>query len=208
MDVIKPGAIKDMVQALRAASLEPPTFWTEAPELWFIKIEALFNINKIILDEPKYDYVIRALNGSVTKEVESALLDPPVTNKYENLKTALIKAFGKTQAQIMDKLVNMASLENRTAAAVWREIQSLDDDPDTIKRFLLLACLPREVRKTLAASGKSYTNTDELVAAADAIRERKAFYSRLVQEVSRQPQSSQVPQPQKVFVMQQQRQPR
>ena len=56
-------------------------------------------------DLTKYNYVVAALDNVAAGEVEALILSPPAENKYPALKSALIKAFGKTQAQKDNELL-------------------------------------------------------------------------------------------------------
>ena len=89
---------------MQAVAVKLPEFWTDDPEIWFLRAEAQFRSKSIIVDQTKFDYVITALDNHAAAEVKAVLLNPPKQGKYNALKTALLNAFGKFQLQKDAKL--------------------------------------------------------------------------------------------------------
>ena len=102
-------------------------------------------------------------------EVKSVLLNPPDQNKYENLKTALLGAFGKSQARKDAELFNISGLGDRSPSALLRKIESLNNDAETLRRAFFLAQLPAQVRSILAL--QEFPDIHDLAKAADRIVE-------------------------------------
>ena len=104
-----PGRDPPVVQAV---SLKLPTFWLSRPALWFAQVEAQFSTRHppIDADLTKYNYIVSALDNVAAAEVEALILSPPPDGKYTAVKEALIKAFGKTQAQKDDELLSLSGL--------------------------------------------------------------------------------------------------
>lgn len=150
-------------------ALKLPTFWTSRPEIWFTQVEAQFATRQITSDETKFNYVVAALDNTTAAEVESLLLHPPSTDRYQALKSALIGAFGKTQDQRDAELLTLSGLGDRKPTGLLRYMRSLNADPQTLMRALFLHQLPSEVRRVLASSNTR--DLDELAIAADRIME-------------------------------------
>ena len=74
---------------IQAVSVKLPEFWTDDPEIWFLRAEAQFRSKSIIIDQTKFDYIITALDNRAAAEVKAVLLNPPEQGKYNALKTAL-----------------------------------------------------------------------------------------------------------------------
>ena len=85
--------------------------------------------------------MVSALDFKTAEEVHDILVNPPADGRYESLKKALIKVFGKSQAQRDDELLNLTGLGDKNPTALLRKINSLNDDPKTIKRALFLSNL-------------------------------------------------------------------
>lgn len=158
-------------QGVSAVSLKLPEFWIKSPEVWFARIEALFGTKNISQDQTMYDYVVSALDVNTAEEIQSVLINPPTVDKYNTLKKALIKTFGKSQAQKDAELLNMSGLGDRRPTALMRKINALNDDPKTLKRALFLSNLPNDIRTILA--GHNITDTEELAETADRIWESR-----------------------------------
>lgn len=157
--------------AVTAVAIKLPEFWINSPEVWFARVEAQFNIRGIISDTTKYDYTVGALDYKTAEEVQSILVNPPNDDKYRTLKAALIKAFGKSQAQKDLELLNLGGLGDRRPTALLRRINALNDDPATLKRALFLLNLPAEIRSILAS--QQYADIDGLAEAADRVWETR-----------------------------------
>ena len=147
------------------------TFWAADPEVWFAQTEAQFASRNppVTVDSTKFNHVAAALDNNTASEVRSIILNPPANNKYDALKVALIRAFGKSQAQKDRDILNLNGLGDRRPTALLRHINSLNADPATLKRALFLAQLPVEVRRVLAAS--TTTDLEDLAVEADKIVE-------------------------------------
>ena len=135
---------------LNAVSVKLPEFWIKSPEVWFARVESQFGTKGITQDQTKYDHVVSALDINTADEVQSILISPPAVNKYNTLKSALIKTFGRSQAQKDAELLNLNGLGDKRPTALLRKINALNDDPQTLKRALFLSNLPAEIRTILA----------------------------------------------------------
>jgi hypothetical protein len=153
--------------ATNAVAIKLPTFWTEDPDVWFTQVESQFAVRNITTDQTRYHYVVAALNTSTAAEVRASLLAPPDDNKYQALKTALLAAYSRSQAQKDSELLAMSGLGDKTPTALLRRLRGLNSDPATIFRAFFLAQLPAEVRGVLAA--QNLPDLDDLAKAADRI---------------------------------------
>lgn len=164
-------ALYQQSSQVSAVSLKLPEFWTKSPDVWFARVEAQFGTKGITQDQTQYDYVVSALDLDTAEEVQSILIHPPATEKYSSLKRALIKTFGKSQAQKDNELLNINGLGDKRPTALLRKINALNDDPQTLKRALFLSNLPEDVRSILA--GHSIADIEALAEAADRIWETR-----------------------------------
>lgn len=165
--------------AVPAISLKLPEFWSKSPDVWFARVEAQFNTTGITQDHTKYDYVVSTLDVNTADEVQSILLNPPHAGKFETLKAALIKTFGKSQVQKGAELLSLSGLGDKRPTALLRKINALHDDPTTLKRALFLSNLPADVRSILA--GHDISDMEDLAEAADRIWESRVTGSQMSQ---------------------------
>ena len=155
--------------SVHAVAIKLPDFWPEDPEIWFARIEAQLRSRSVTQDQTKFDYIVSALDNTTAAEVKSVLLNPPDQNKYENLKTALLGAFGKSQARKDAELLNISGLGDRSPSALLRKLESLNNDAETLRRAFFLAQLPAQVRSILAL--QEFPDIHDLAKAADRIVE-------------------------------------
>ena len=116
---------------MNATAIKLPSFWQGNPKVWFRQVESVFTTRNpaITTQETKFEYVIQALDNSTAERVQNIILDPP-ENPYDTMKAALIRAFGKTQAEKDQALLGLNGLG------------------------LFLAQLPLDVRRMLATLSK------------------------------------------------------
>ena len=154
--------------SVNATSVKLPQFWQGNPEVWFAQTESVFATRNITTEKTKFDYVLQALDNFTADRVQAIVLHPPI-DPYQALKKALIKAFGKSQDQKDQELLNLNGLGDRKPSALLQHMQNLNADPKTLFKALFLAQLPPDVRRILATSPK--TDIDELATEADKIVE-------------------------------------
>ncbi|GFR77318.1 transposon Ty3-G Gag-Pol polyprotein [Elysia marginata] len=157
---------------IAAVSVKLPEFWVTSPEIWFARIEAQFSIKDITQDTTKYDYLVSALDFKTAEEVRDVLVNPPQKDKYHSLKSALIKTFGKSQTQRNHELLNLNGLGDKQATALLCKINTLNDDPQTLKRALFLSNLPADIRTIIY--GQEFSDLDKLAENADRVWESRS----------------------------------
>ncbi|KAK4887794.1 hypothetical protein RN001_004065 [Aquatica leii] len=105
--------------------MKMPTFWAFDPEMWFAQVESHFRISGISSDETKYGYIASSLEAKYACEVRDILTKPPQTNRYETLKTELIKMLNATHEQKMRQLLEREELGDRQSSQFLRHLQAL-----------------------------------------------------------------------------------
>ena len=130
----------------------------------------------VTVQQTKFEYVIQALDNNTAERVQNIILDTS-ENLYDAIKTALIKVFGRTQAEKDQELLNLNGLGDKKPSKLLQYMKNLNADPNTLFTALFLAQLPSDVRRILAMSSKKDIN--ELASEADRITE----VTRLTQDV-------------------------
>lgn len=134
-------------------SVKLSEFWRDNPKIWFTQAEAQFDIAGITQDATKYGHVLSKLDARLADEVEDIIANPPASNKYDHLKTELIKRFSTTKKQRTRQLLGEEQLGDRKPSAFLRHLRSLagsGGDEDII-RELWMRALPAEVQRILIA---------------------------------------------------------
>ena len=165
-------ALKNLQQPapVNATAVKLPSFWQGNPEVWFRQVESVFTTRNpaVTTQETKFEYVIQALDNNTADRVQNIILEPP-ENPYDAIKAALIKAFGRTQMEKDQELLNLNGLGDKKPSELLQHMKNLNADPNTLFKALFLTQLSPDVRRILAASSK--TDIDELAAEADRIAE-------------------------------------
>ena len=163
---------------VNATAVRLPPFWSGNPQVWFRQVESVFALRnpQITVQQTKFNYVIQALDNITADRVQNIILSPP-DNPYDELKTALVRAFGKTQPEKDQELLNLNGMGDKKPSELLQHMRNLNVDPETLFKALFLAQLPSEVRRILASSEK--TEIEDLALQADRITEA----SRLTNEL-------------------------
>lgn len=137
-----------------AATVKLPDFWQHDPAPWFQHIEAQFHLRGITVDDTKYYHVVAALDSSTTRRVMGFLRDPPATEKYNALKTQLLRLFQLSDEERADRLLSLNGLGDSKPTELMENMLALLGSGDTTFLFvqLFLRQLPTPVRTALATS--------------------------------------------------------
>lgn len=129
-----------------------PPFWAEEPEIWFAQIEGQFSIAGITSDVTKFNYVIGHLENQYTRDIKDIIINPPAANKYEKLKTELIKRLTASNEKKIKQLLMHEELGDRKPSQFLRHLKSLAglNVPDDFLRTIWVSRLPHGIQTVLA----------------------------------------------------------
>ena len=101
-----------MGEEANAVAIKLPPFYKSNPTMWFRQVEAQFTIRNpaITEDKTKFAYLLSALPADIAELMEFAIENATRDDKYNSLKTALIKQFGLTKAQKAKKLSTVSPI--------------------------------------------------------------------------------------------------
>lgn len=151
-------------------SMRAPPFWKANPALWFTQLESQFITNNITQSETKYHIAVAALDTAIINQVSDVVLRPPVSQKYETLKTRLQERFAESEVMRFRKLLGNIDMGDKLPSHLWREMRELAGetfDDDLLKSLWLKRLQPQ----TQAILSTSTENMTRLTAMADKIHE-------------------------------------
>ena len=166
-------------QIVTAVSLKLPPFWPNDPALWFAQIEAQFVTRGITAQDTKFSYVVSSLQPDIAQEVRDFIITPPAQERYDKLKSELIKRTSQSEQKRLHQLLIAEELGDRKPSQLLRRMRQLLGDSkleDTILKQLWLQRLPSNVKAILASTSDSVT-LDQLANLADKILEVTASSS-------------------------------
>ncbi len=179
--------------ALRSNSsqhkLRIPDFYIGKPRLWFVQLEAQFNLANIFNDDSKFFHIIASLPAEVASRVDYIIENPPRVNKYFALKEALLKAYEKSSLELCTQALSMAALGDRSPSQLMSDLIDLipRNHKSSICPFviaLFIEKLPSDVR--LGLNIENIQSYEILAAQADALMARrlKSYKIQNVQEIT------------------------
>ncbi|XP_055908317.1 uncharacterized protein LOC129950735 [Eupeodes corollae] len=144
---------------LHRVSIKPPPFLQDQPDLFFIQMEAQFNIANIKCDITKYHYVVASLDQNVSSRVSDTLRNPQETNKYEELKKVIIAEFTDSDQKKLRKLINSVELGDLDPSKLLKKMKELAKNQlsDEVLKTLWLERLPDNIRAVICIGSGDLT---------------------------------------------------
>lgn len=133
--------------------VKSPPFWPQDPSIWFKQIEGQFALSNITVDDTKYYYVLSQLDQQYVAEIKDVIMAPPAKNKYEKLKTELIKRLSASRENEVKQLLIHEELGDRKPSQFMRHLQHLagPDIPQEFLKTIWTSRLPRHIQTVIAA---------------------------------------------------------
>lgn len=135
-----------------AVSVKIPPFWPLDPELWFLQVEAQFNVRNVTQSKTKYNHVVAAISPETATVVRDVVKNPSEDDPYKQLKDTLIRRVGMSQHQRLQKLLSDEEIGDRKPSQMLRDMEHLLGEVESkqILRELFLQRLPTNLRTVLA----------------------------------------------------------
>lgn len=151
-------------------SVRPPAFFKSNPVLWFLQMEAHFEINRLISDRTRYNAIVASIDSLVLAQVSDIVFSPPETDKYITLKRRILDRFAESDESRLKKLLTGLSLGDRKPSHLLREMKELAGSglSTAALKSLWLQRLPTQCQAILSVS---HEPLDAMSALADKICE-------------------------------------
>lgn len=119
-----------------------PMFWTGNVAAWFAQAEASFEISGVSVPE------------RVAAEISDVLTNPPQENKYQFLKSELIRRLSCSEEKRLNQFLSDEEIGDRSPSQFLRHLRSLAGSSlqdESILRRLWMRRLPQHVQAILTA---------------------------------------------------------
>lgn len=115
-------------------------------------MESQFRNASISRDQTKYDYVVGSLDSNTLSNVSDIIRAPPAENKYEAVKSRLIKDFTDSENRKLHRLLQECELGDNKPSQLIRKMRSLSNGAlnDDAMKALWLDRLPEAVRAVVS----------------------------------------------------------
>ena len=154
-----------LVESVHSCRLPP--FWRASPEAWYMQVEAALEGNQIRHDPTRYNLALAKLDADTVQDMLDVLRAVPATGKFAYLKEHILKRFGDTKEERLNKLLATVSTEGRKPSQVLHHIRRLagDQASDDLLKVKWLNLLPSTARGVLSVLDTA--TLDKLAEAAD-----------------------------------------
>ncbi|GFS79250.1 transposon Ty3-I Gag-Pol polyprotein [Nephila pilipes] len=149
-------------------AVKPPPFYHN-PALWFVRLEAQFDLAKISNDTTKFNYVLSAVESDILNSVSDLVLKPLENGKYGVLKKRLIEVHSESEASKIRTLLRGLELGDQRPSQLLTRMRSLAGDivGEPFLKSPYLGRLPDGMQTIPAALNE----IDRLATVADKINE-------------------------------------
>lgn len=152
------------IQVASAKFAKIPEFWSNRPDLWFLRVEAQFRNCGITTSQTKYDYLVASLSSSSMEIIADFLIDPGEGNKYDNIKKLLISRCQDTEERRLDALLNKIEIGDLKPSELYRQMETLAGGNSLINKPLLnklwLNKLPALIQPCIIAIEDTHSQSD------------------------------------------------
>lgn len=143
------------VDAFRVPKIPP--FWRQAPEAWFIQIEASFRNSSISVDRTKVDYLLTGLDPEViTQVIDLVTADPSPEGLYELLKERILSTFAALPEARLRQLLKGQVLGDQKPSHLLNQMKQLNGGQcnTAVLRSLFIELLPETHKAILVATNE------------------------------------------------------
>lgn len=139
---------------IQKIGIKVPPFWHDCPEIWFAQIEAQFSVGKITSDNAKFNTIVASIESKILCQVSDAVLNPPGTDKYNNLKSLIISRYSDSAQSKIQKLLSEMSLGDQKPSQLLAEMKRLGGTTvtDEFMKTLWLSNLPQQTKAILSTN--------------------------------------------------------
>ncbi|XP_022836850.1 uncharacterized protein LOC111364226 [Spodoptera litura] len=148
--------------------LRCPPFCPDEPALWFAQLEGQFILSRITSDSTKFYYASTQLETKYAIHVSEIITNPPEENKFNKLKTELVKRLSASQEKRIQQLLIHEELGDRKPSQFLRHLQKLAGPSGAAEfvKSIWTARLPQNVQ-TVIASQITELQVEQLAEIAD-----------------------------------------
>lgn len=152
-------------------NLKVPPFSPEDPEIWFALLEGQFTNFGIEDDETKFTQVTVNLDLVHAREVKDIIINPPAQNRYQKIKTELIRRLTASHEKKVRQLLTHEVLGDRKPSQFLRHLQDLAGPsvPADFVKTIWCQRLPSNVQTVLASQPS--LSPEQLADLADNIQD-------------------------------------
>jgi hypothetical protein len=146
-----------------------PPFWPQEPAVWFAQVEGQFTLSNITSDVTKFYYVLSQLDHQYAAEIKDIIIAPPATNKYEKLKSELIKRLSASREKELKSLLIHEELGDRKPSQFLRHLQHKAGPsvPEDFLKSIWTNRLPLNIQSVIASQPTS--SIEQLADLADRV---------------------------------------
>lgn len=135
-------------------SVKPAPFIKSAPELYFMQMEAQFILSGITLDATKFNHILGSLDPQFLQPVIDVIKNPPATNKYDALKTRILREFTESDQHKLRILLKETELGDNKPSQLLRKMRELSNNAlsDDALKTLWIERLPEQIRPVISTA--------------------------------------------------------
>lgn len=155
-------------------SIKPVTFIKTQPRLYFMQMEAQFNLARITGDTTRFNHILGMLDPTYLQCVLDVIENPPSENKYDTIKSRIISEFTQSDQHKLRVLLNETELGDAKPSQLLRKMRELSNNAlnDDALKTLWIERLPEQIRPVISIADG---DLNKIAAMADKMLEITTF---------------------------------
>lgn len=135
-------------------TVKPIQFIKNDPEMYFVQMEAQFQLAGITRDVTKYNHILGTLDQSCLSSVRDLIRNPPAANEYDAIKERIIAEFQQSDQHKLRILLREIELGDLKLSQLLRKMRELSKNAlsDDALKTLWLERLPEQIRPVISIS--------------------------------------------------------
>lgn len=153
--VITMAEEQSRVEAYRVPKIPP--FWKNAPETWFIQVEASLRVANITVDRTKADFLLTGVDHEVVSHVTDLVTaDPPLENLYQRLKERILSVYAISPEARLRQLLKGQVLGQQKPSHLLNYMKNLNNGQcsTAVLKSLFIEQLPETHKAILVAANE------------------------------------------------------
>jgi len=164
------SADETLIAAEYRLAVRLQNLWPDRPVIWFVQVEAHFELADITRQRTKFKYVGSQLNQQQAAVVEDIIISPREHEPYDRLKAELVRRLPTSHEQRVRQLLSYEEMGDRKPSQFLRNIKSLVPEvPNDFIRNIWASRLPPHVHAIL--TGQTEGSLDSVCHLTDRIWE-------------------------------------
>lgn len=142
-------------------------------DLWFARMRSWFELHRVTADNSKFNMVVANLRSDMANHVEDLICNPPVQDRFETIRRALVSQFADSERTRIHKLLSGITLGDKKPSYLLQELRKANvGGDDTLLKNVWMQRMPIQAQAALSIAQGTL---NEVAALADVAINNRGY---------------------------------